>query len=211
MKKIVITLGFAILFSGCAHISQYGFIDQKLMQKAINNSVNKSSKMEKIIKNENVFLIVNGFIEKEQSEYVKSIIEKKLTDNGTNICSLDKANLILNIRIDVLGTIQDDEEFGYLYHTSKRIGQARVHFNITGVGNKRILLEGDLIGCAMWTELYILGVFGPIRNYHDDIVFNESNEGNTEKKDGDETKDKKKDTFGKPDFDKEILNMLRKR
>ncbi|OGF48272.1 MAG: hypothetical protein A2452_12170 [Candidatus Firestonebacteria bacterium RIFOXYC2_FULL_39_67] len=175
-RMLVISIGFALLFSGCAHVSDYGFIDQKLKHIAISNSIKTDKKMgdvSKALKSRNVALTFNGIVDKEQGEYVKSIIEKYLTNNDVNICSLDKADYILNIRVDVLGTIQDDEHFGIFYHTSKRIGQTRVNLSLSDIKSKKILNEDTLQGCAMWTELYLFWIFGPIRNYNDNVDYKE--------------------------------------
>ena len=166
------------LFAGCAHVSEYGFIDQKLKALAIEKSIMfgddfKANITYKKLKNQNVALVVNGMVAAEQSDYVKAVISKLLLENNVNICSLEKADYLLDISVDVLGTVQDDEHFGFLYHTSKRIGQTRINLTLIDAKSKKALNADALKGSAMWTELYIFWIFGPIRKYIDDIDYKE--------------------------------------
>jgi len=164
-KRIAGTLiaAFIVMFlTGCAHMSYYGAIDQKLNNDTINsNLLFNTTITPSLLKAKKVALSVTG---NDTNDVVKSRFEELMLNHGIVFCAPATADYILNVRVDVLNTLQDDFGLQGIYYNSRRVGENILSMNLYDINKNKIIASDRCSSVSAWNEIYVL-CFGPFRDY----------------------------------------------
>ncbi len=126
----------------------------------------------RLLSGKRVFVEVHGLTERLEGEspeeaYVRGILVQKIMEGGAQLApKIDEAQVLLSVSLRSAGVdiIRRDFPFIYNHHTFRALTSARVvAYNLTNKVASSILVTEQLEAEAIYREIYIFYIFGPIQ------------------------------------------------
>ncbi|MEW6558487.1 MAG: hypothetical protein AB1349_14250 [Elusimicrobiota bacterium] len=157
----------SIVFSGCAHTYYYKAIDQELEFTALRKSFLKLLPKENLFKDRKIALRFSGFGSFITHEMAKQILVDKLRRYNVDIVGRDKAELEFSLISKVFGVDGIQTTFPLIYNENERFAKVYLFLTVFDLKENKVIYTKDSSSSSSWSEGYILGIIGPIRNKSD--------------------------------------------